>query len=235
MTPYEYTDDVHTDKGALAGVERLFGGFPPTSILDVGCGGGTWMRAARRIGVCTIVGIDVHRHVEIPEEIGQTHYFDLGNPFDLERKFDTAICFEVAEHLPVERASILVQSICRHTDLVYFSAAAPGQHGQNHVNCQWPAYWQELFNREGFTCEDEIRWAIWEDERIEPWYRQNIFVARRQANTAGRESRLHAVIHPEMMPYMALPDTQTAEQGLNWYARASAKALIRRLRRLSSR
>jgi hypothetical protein len=38
----------------------------------------------------------------------------------------------------------------------------------------------------------------WDDKRIEPWYRQNIFWARREPHCAGREPRLKAVINPEV-------------------------------------
>ena len=58
---------------------------------------------------------------------------------------------------------------------------------------------QKLFNRTGFYCDDSLRWKIWEDQRVEPWYRQNIFIATKDAEKAGQEARLRPVIHPEFL------------------------------------
>jgi hypothetical protein len=90
--------------------------------------------------------------------------------------------------------------LVKHSDLVVFSAACPNQPGQHHVNCQWPAYWQALFNERGFACSDDLRWKIWELGEIEPWYRQNIFVAKRAPEKAGRETRIVGAVHPEIVP-----------------------------------
>jgi len=62
---------------------------------------------------------------------------------------------------------MLVTSLRAHADTVIFSAACPGQEGQGHINCQWPSYWQALFNRNGFECVDDIRPVIWGNTDIE--------------------------------------------------------------------
>jgi hypothetical protein len=124
----------------------------------------------------------------------------LSEPFDLGRRFDLALCLEVAEHLDADAGAVLVDSLAAHSDAIFFSAACPGQPGQHHVNCQWPEYWQALFNARDFACSDAIRWRIWNDSRIEPWYRQNMFFAFRDCPSAGKEPRIAPVIHPEMKP-----------------------------------
>jgi hypothetical protein len=117
--------------------------------------------------------------------------------FRLDRRFDLVLCLEVAEHLEGAQAEILIDSLVCHSDVVLFSGAAPGQPGQHHVNCQWPEYWQHLFNTRGYVCSDRIRWTIWNDSRVEPWYRQNIFVASLNPTAAGKEPRILPVRHPE--------------------------------------
>jgi hypothetical protein len=57
-----------------------------------------------------------------------------------------------------------------------FSAAIPGQGGTEHINEQPPRYWERQFERHGFHPVDAIRPIIWRDRRVEPWYRQNIFL-----------------------------------------------------------
>ena len=54
---------------------------------------------------------------------------------------------EVAEHLPREKASVFIDTLTKHSGIVLFSAAVPGQGGTYHVNEQWPKYWNELFSR----------------------------------------------------------------------------------------
>lgn len=113
-------------------------------------------------------------------------------------KFDLAICLEVAEHLPPESSHNFIKALCEHSDHVIFSAGCPWQPGQNHINCQWPEFWQQLFNQSGFACEDNIRPRIWNIQGIEIWYRQNLFTARRSCN-AGQEARIRGMVHPEFL------------------------------------
>ena len=204
---YHHAGNLHTKAGALAGMEELFIERPFNSLLDIGAGTGSWLAAAREHGVPDILGVDGLPADEallcVPRELIRIH--DLREPFRLGRRFDVAICLEVAEHLPESSADVLVESICAHTNFVFFSAAAPGQQGENHINCKPPSYWQEKFNAFGFICSDSLRERIWTEGDIEPWYRQNLFVAQLNPNVAGREPRIRHLIHPEMIQCMDFP------------------------------
>ena len=200
---YDHATNLHTLDGPRAAFPKLFPFRLPENILDVGCGTGTWLRAAIDSGISDVIGID---GVEIPQDrllfpSDKFHCQDLGAPVDLGRRFELVICLEVAEHFDQDAGRILIRTLTRHSDVVLFSAACPGQSGQHHVNCQWPEYWQALFNSEGYACDDSPRWKIWDDPLIECWYRQNIFIARRDPN-AGKEPRIKSIIHPEMRRLM---------------------------------
>lgn len=156
------------------------------------------MKAVLEMGISDVFGIDGIELKE-PEFLvasSQRAIIDLKAAWALGRRFEAALCLEVAEHLHKAHASRLIDCLAAHTDYVVFSAACPEQRGQHHVNCEWPAYWQALFNERHFVCDDGVRWRIWNDDRIEPWYRQNLFIARRDSASAGLEPRLRAVVHP---------------------------------------
>jgi len=215
----------------------------PASMLDVGCGTGTWLHIARGFGVQDILGVDgvamAASQLLIPPHTFRV--VDLRTPWNLKRKFDVAVCLEVAEHLDARAGSLLVETLTAHADEIVFSAACPGQPGQHHVNCQWPVYWQQLFNRQGFACSDAIRWKIWNDADVDVWYRQNMFVARRDA-AAGTEERLKAVIHPDFLQHLVFAEAvsvatqrvKSVEQGampVAWYANSAVRAMAAKIRR----
>lgn len=241
---YDHQDNLHTVRGALAALHVIFGTSLPSSILDVGCGTGVWLRAALDLGVSDIYGID-GVGISVQDLRFPSRYFrrqNLLSTWDLGRRFDIAICLEVAEHLPPEAAPQLIASLVQHSKLVVFSAAAPAQAGQHHVNCQWPSYWQEIFNRHGYRCDDAVRWRLWERQVVEPWYRQNMFIARDASAEAGHEPRIKSVVHPEMLERRAfnLFSQERAlcigqiEAGLrptSWYISLFPRVIFNRLKR----
>lgn len=151
----------------------------PRSVVDVGCGVGTWLRSFCSNGVQEILGIDGEWVDREQLHIPKQHFIsmDLSQARLLhQRKFDLAISLEVAEHLPPESAPTFVEFITSFAPIVMFSAAIPGQGGAHHVNEQWPHYWFELFSQTGYRVIDCIRPRIWNQIGIRPWYAQNIFL-----------------------------------------------------------
>lgn len=211
---YHHERNKHSLEGATRGLAYFLSHTSFTSLLDVGAGTGNWLYAAHHEGISDIIGLDGvapdNRHVWVNPTLIRTA--DLRLPFDLGRRFDAVICLEVGEHLPPECAKTLIRSLCTHGDLIFFSAAAPGQHGEAHLNCQWPIYWQALFNEFGYVGHDELRPLMWNDSVIEPWYRQNIFLAVRDPCGAGKEPRIRSLIHPEMIQYMDFCESPLAKQ-----------------------
>ncbi len=239
---FNHIENRHSLRGPRALLPALFEPATPASLIDVGCGIGTWAKTALDLGVQDVLGVDgvavPPGQLLIPSQCFITQ--DLTQNWNLERQFDMALCLEVGEHLETSFAHQLVRNLVAHSSTIVFSAACPGQTGQHHVNCQWPVFWQNLFNAEGFLCDDALRWKIWNDCRIEPWYRQNIFVAKRNPGRAGAEARLQPVIHPEFLygpDYAAVKNARFSsataiEQGgmtLSWYLRTPIIGLTSKL------
>jgi hypothetical protein len=241
---YNHSLNIHTLEGPQAAFPEIFRSGIPHSLLDVGCGTGTWLKVAMDCGIEELMGVD---GVTIPPEqlLVPGNCFqvrDLTISWDLGRRFDAALCLEVAEHLDESHSGTLLDVLTRHSDIIIFSAACPGQPGQHHVNCQWPAYWQQLFNRRGYVCCDAVRWRIWEMEAVEPWYRQNMFTARHAPDEAGKELRIPAVLHPKIVPSFEaemavkvfsahVEQIQKGRLPLGWYLNVPFRASWAKLKR----
>ena len=186
----------------------LFEVLAPQSMLDVGCGLGTWLSVARELGVSEIRGIDGEwlnkSRLRIPEHMVRVQ--DLEKGFDFKRRFDLVTCLEVAEHLDGSAAKGFVNSLSMHSDVLLFSAAIPFQGGHHHVNEQWPDYWRALFEERGYRVVDFIRSRIWNDDTILWWLRQNILVFANdqaiQKNEKLGKLLLHnsplSIVHPDV-------------------------------------
>lgn len=152
------------------------------SVVDVGCGLGTWLSSflkLRNREEAEILGIDgpwINPDLlMIPKDDFLAVDLSLETP-RIRRKFDLALSLEVAEHLPPERAEEFVSFLTGLSDFVLFSAAIPFQGGTNHFNERWQGYWAGLFERKGYIPFDFVRPALWNDDKISFHYRQNTFL-----------------------------------------------------------
>jgi SAM-dependent methyltransferase len=241
LVDYSHETNLHTLTGPSVAMSVLFRDRTPASLLDVGCGRGTWIRAAMDRGLTDVYGVD---GVDIPRDqlffpYERFRKLNLTSVWDLRRKFDVVLCLEVAEHIDPSHSELFIRNLLNHGDTVFFSAACPNQAGQHHVNCQWPVYWQSIFNANGYVCEDSVRWQMWNITGIEAWYRQNMFTARRVQQGAGAEPRILPVLHPDLIDCVN-PNgrqqiwRQLVEDGRlpqTWYLTTPIKAFCRKLGR----
>jgi len=196
-TPYQHADDECNIESPSRILPLVLSSS--RSVLDVGCGLGAWLKVVVDLGIVDYLGIDgdflVRNMLKIPDNKFVTK--DLNHSFSLGRTFDLTICVEVAEHLNESSADVLVNSLVMHSDRILFSAAIPGQDGQNHINEQWPEYWLEKFSQHGFYMHDILRPLIWDDSTIHWWYRQNICLLTKEKPKPG-ELPFKALVHPEL-------------------------------------
>ena len=94
----------------------------PRSVIDIGCGLGTWLKVFEENGVDDILGIDGVWVNKDKLYVSKDKFIsaDLKKPINIKKRFDLAISLEVGEHLPKESADILVESLTNLSDTILF-------------------------------------------------------------------------------------------------------------------
>ena len=186
----------------------------PNRVIDVGCGRGAWLSVFNTCGV-NVLGCD-GQYIDrasllIPQKCFRA--VDLSKPSAVRElgRFDLCLSLEVAEHLDCRVAKEFVSTLTELSPIVLFSAAVPFQGGNHHVNEQWPRYWADLFAAHDYAWLDPFRKKMWNDKRIEWWYRQNmfLFVATQAMKPEWEHHRTSAqelqLISPDILHEMLRP------------------------------
>lgn len=250
MPNYDSDFYANQSSGSLGSARRIlplvFDLLQPQSVVDIGCGVGTWLRAAMDLGVRDCLGIDGEwvddAQLLIPRD--QFHSHDLSRMVSLDRRYELAISIEVAEHLPPPAGERLIDALCDAGEAVLFSAAIPQQGGTGHVNEQWQDYWIERFQERGLVWLDCLRSRVWNDPTVCYWHAQNVglFVKqeaidrstelqRAQLETANSIPNL---VHPKH--YVTLVETaaqwsDTSNHGLKSVLKAAPSIMASAARR----
>lgn len=201
---YWHDESFHNEKAALEILPYVFNLLTINSIIDIGCGTGSWLSAAKKLNINEVKGVD---GIEVKQplmklESNEFLKHDLRIPLNLNKKFDLCICLEVVEHLPIDCADTIIETITNHSDFILFSAAIPTQTGDHHFNEQWPSYWQEKFKSRGYFPLDILRLKFWNNEQVDWWYRQNILLYTNDENLNKKFSSPETVlplVHPELL------------------------------------
>ncbi len=222
-TPYDSLFYSYINKGAQRSARQIIHALIPLldvkSVLDIGCGQGAWLNTWEESGVEDHFGVDGD-YIELESLLidpSKYRSFDLSQKLDLGRNFDLVQSLEVAEHIDPEAAEIFIENLTRHGNIVLFSAAPPGQGGDNHINERPYDYWRSLFSKAGYQCFDCLRPAILNNSQIERWYRYNTFLY------CNRE--ITNTLHVSIMKTLVGKDLALADVSPSWYK--LRKALVR--------
>ena len=156
----------------------------PKSVVDFGCGRGSWLSVFEEHGVQDILGLDgdyVNNYLPCLEG-DKFKTVDLSQPISLSQKYDLCVTLEVVEHIPSEYEDVFFDSICASSDNILFSGAVPGQGGVNHVNERWHTHWAQKLSARGYYVTGDLRYQIWNNPNIENWYKQNLLFASKGAS-----------------------------------------------------
>ena len=200
---FDYPSETYNTQSAeqiLPIVFSLIG--TPESVLDVGCGNGSWLKVLEKMNIKEYQGIDADYVNPDGFLVNYNKHFqpiDLSKSFNLNKNYDLIISLEVAEHIPAECADIFVENLVKHGDTILFSAAIPFQGGFKHINEQYPTYWAEKFAKHHYYFYDLVRPLIWYNQNIQVWYKQNIFLIGNEASVLARNFQTTPIlnlVHP---------------------------------------
>lgn len=164
--------------------------YSPKSVADVGCGRGTWLKAFKESGAEKLYGFDGAWNSQ-QNMLDNSIIFsacDLNQPIQFtNQRVDLSVSLEVAEHLNTVSSKTFVESLTKLADVVLFGAAFIGQGGINHINNQRHSFWANHFAAFGYVAFDVFRPALWGDEEVEYFYRQNAFLYVRKDSDAFKK------------------------------------------------
>jgi hypothetical protein len=85
---------------------------------------------------------------------------------------DVGLHLNAPAHPTGPEAAALVDELCRSSHIVVFSTAEP----ENHLIARPSSYWAELFAQHGYRAYNVLREAVWWNQRIPWWHRQNLLL-----------------------------------------------------------
>lgn len=146
---------------------RIYEMYGPKNVVDVGCGPGHALGAFHAMG-CEILGLEYS--IEAARKAASENVSKYMKRCDVKDwltdwhhdKYDVAISWHMAEHVPKKYSHKIVQGLTLLSDIIHFSAAPPGQKGIGHVNCQTPEWWRRKFEQNRYELDEDAT-SFWYD------------------------------------------------------------------------
>lgn len=235
MSQYSHNTGFHNLIAPKEIVPVIMEIIEPKTVIDVGCGLGTFMRVFKENGVQKVFGIDgpwcdkneLFKNITMHEFAVK----DLEKNLGVTEQYDLAVCLEVAEHLTPSRAESFIEELTKMSNVILFSAAIPKQGGDHHYNEQWLTYWTNIFDKQDFKLADILRGRFWDNKNIYWWYKQNMVffikngfekdILEKSSNT-----KIINMVHPELF---LLVNDYKDKNAMKRYLRLLYKAILFKL------
>ena len=249
MIKYTHKEDVHNLESPNIIVPQIIKLLNPGSVVDIGCGLGTFLKAFKQLGVSDVLGVDgswvekdlLYKNIQPVEFLER----DLEKEIQLKKKYDLVLSLEVAEHLSEKSADIFIQTLVNAGGNILFSAAIPNQGGQNHINEQWLTYWEAKFAKHNYIVHDVIRDLFWDNPKVFWWYKQNMVLVTPkdfQIKNVKKDISMRNIVHYELFEkkVMELENTFKGGRSPKFYIKGLLFSVfgyekIKKLQRILSR
>lgn len=160
-----------------------------TSVLDIGCGVGSYLEGHIRAGVTRVKGIEYNYKSAI------SHIPDILAPHishgdatkkleSLGDKYDCVWSVEVAEHIMPEGTDQFIDNLANLTNnYILLTAAPPGQSGTGHINLREKSFWIEAIKAKGFDyLEEDVEMLVdaWGKMGAEWYITKNVMLFKKK-------------------------------------------------------
>lgn len=125
----------------------------PTTVFDIGCGPGIYVTSMRNRGI-EAFGADIDSRVDGKSYLENKSVFELDDT-----KHQFVMSFEMAEHISSDKNDMIVDAVYNKIadgGILVWSAAAIGQGGIGHINCQHKSFWQQKFIDKGLVYDENL-------------------------------------------------------------------------------
>lgn len=176
-TGFWYGPEAAAHHACDKGLAEWLAGYldPKRQVYDFGCGLGTYLAVLRDHGFRFLVGYD---GAVLPRrDFGTVLPQDLTQPFRVVP--GDVVCLEVAEHVPAEFESTLLDNICGAVEpggKLVLSWAVRGQGGAGHVNCRNNDEVLSLIHARGFDIDNTATLAARAAVSNLDWFRNTLMV-----------------------------------------------------------
>lgn len=158
------------------------------SVLDLGCGIGSYLEGFYNYGVKDILGIELNfeQAKDFFVDCVQDKIIkgDITKNLNLGRTFDCVISFEVGEHIEPEGSVNFVENLARYSDrYIILTAAPPGQRGTGHINLKEKSIWINDVVSRGFEYKPEQVERLtdmWKNFNVEKYILRNLMFFERK-------------------------------------------------------
>ena len=152
------------------------------SMVDFGCGIGSYIEGAKRAGIDNVLGFELMSDFAIKYASDDIKdYIKQGNLYENIEcgKWDCVLSIEVAEHIPKERANIFVDNLTNACNKMIILSASDTYSGTGHFNPQLKDYWISKIEIRGIKYSKDLTnkvCEIWRNAKGESYIISHLMV-----------------------------------------------------------
>ena len=170
-------------------VKVLVDKFKPKSVVDFGCGIGSYLHYFSKFGVKCIHGYEgspnAFKCLLVNPKYVERH--DLRDGIKSTKRYDLCLCLEVIEHISSKFEDTILNSLCASGYTLCLACAPCNQGGTHHINEKPHEYWIKKICKKGFIFQEEVTEEIQKklskELKVKPWMARNIIIF--QTNKSG--------------------------------------------------